>query len=570
MMSSLSLGENRKLSRDETLSELGVHASRASEEKKDELFDLMKETAHLLCGIVRGTMKEEIEGILKEEYGMSEGDASTIAEEVIAAHSSSCLPKKKGGAAFAFGKARTSSQANGKFSVPSAFSSKTASSSSTDKAAPKPFMSSLPPTESSGTFGGPAKFPPSFGSAMQGPGPMLPTGLSTAGPFSSRISLALPVSDEPSLSVPSMAPPGFPAPGFPSSSFGGPMLMPPFNPSDESSPFIGTSARMIEDEEKLQKEEDKKGKKKERKHEKKSKSDSDSDSDEESDDSEASEDESGSEESGNDESGADSSSSSSEGGKGKEGYKENKKPVKGKMRGPLHFLPEETAGYTSSFDSDIQLLQKERLIRVNRSYPIPVCLGNPFNKGIWRVDLLVEDANPEYFAFAILQVCESNMKNAIKKRDSSLKPKKSKSKSTSHQADSPVAPPFGLSSSAAFGFSGPSGGCGPFGQGKLRGVSAEGMVMNYRGLFDDSSPGIQPWKSKGSQVACEVNTKKKTASFFVDRKKQTIVFTKLPKCVQFQMLFLDSSVVMKVLRLDKIKKPTGPKKVSGTKNIEFL
>ncbi|KAH7820018.1 uncharacterized protein MONOS_10684 [Monocercomonoides exilis] len=569
MMSNLSLGENRKLSRDETLSELGVHASGASEEKKDELFDLMKETANLLCGIVRGTMKEEIEGILKEEYGMSEGDASTIAEEVIAEYASSSLPKKKGGAAFAFGKARISSQADGKFSVPSAFSSKKASPLGADKAAPKPFMSSLPPMESSGTFGGPAKFPPSFGSAMQGPGPMLPTGLSAAGPFSSGISLALPVSDEPSLSVPSMAPPGFPAPGFPYSSFGVPLLMPPFNPSDESSPFIGTPARLIVDGEKWKKEGDKKGKKKERKHEKKSKSDSDSgsdsDSDEESDDSEAFEDESGS-----DESGADSSSSSSsEGGKEKEGYKENKKPVKGKMRGPLHFLPEETAGYNSSFDANIQLLQKERLIRANESFPIPVCLGNPFNKGIWRVDLLVEDANPSYYAFAILQVCESDMKNAIKKRDSSLKPKKSKSKSTSHQAVNPFAPPFGLSSSAAFGFSGPSGGYGPFGQGKLRGVNAEGMVMNYRGLFDDSSPGIQPWRSRGSQVACEIDTKKKTASFFVDRKKQAVVFTKLPKCVQFQMTFLDSPVVMKVLRLDKIKKPTGPKKVSGTKNVEF-
>ncbi|KAH7814818.1 uncharacterized protein MONOS_11380 [Monocercomonoides exilis] len=573
MMSNLSLGRNRKLSRDETLSELGVHARGASEEKKDELFDLMKETAHLLCGIVRGTMREEIEGILKEEYGMSEGDASTIAEEVIAAHTSSGLPKKKGGAAFAFGKARTSCQANGKFSVPSAFSSKTASSSSADKAAPKQFMSSLPPTESSGTFGGPSKFPPSFGSAMQGPGPMLPTGLSTAGPFSSGISLALPVSDEPSLSVPSMAPPGFPAPGFQSSSFGVPLLMPPFNPSNESSPFIGTPARLIEDGEKWQKEGDKKGKKKERKHEKKSKSnsdsDSDSDSDEESDDSEASEDESDSDESGNDESGSDSSSSSSEGGKGKEGYKENKKPVKGKMRGPLHFLPEETMGYNSSFDTDIQLLQKERLIRVNRQLPDPVCLGNPFNKGIWRIDMSVEDVNPSYHGFAILQVRESDMKNAIKKRDSSLKPKKSKSKSTSHQAVNPFAPPFCLASSSAFLSSGPIGEYGPFGQGKWKGVNTEGMVINDQERFYSSLPCFNPWRSKGSQIACEVNTKKKTATFFVDRKKQAVVFTKLPKCVQFQMIFHASALSMKVLRLDKIKKPTGPKKVSGTKIFEF-
>ncbi|KAH7818660.1 uncharacterized protein MONOS_2357 [Monocercomonoides exilis] len=118
----------------------------------------MKETANLLCGIVRGTMKEEIEA-------------------------SSGLPKKKGEPAFAFGKARTSSQADWKFSVPSAFSSKASSSLGAGKAASKPFISSLAPMESSGIFGGPAKFPPSFGSAMQGPGPMLPTGLSTAGPF---------------------------------------------------------------------------------------------------------------------------------------------------------------------------------------------------------------------------------------------------------------------------------------------------------------------------------------------------------------------------------------------------
>ncbi|KAH7820056.1 uncharacterized protein MONOS_5457 [Monocercomonoides exilis] len=568
MMSNLSLGKNCKLSRDKTLSELGVHASGASEEKKDELFDLMKETANLLCGIVRGTMKEEIEGILKKEYGMSEGDASTIAEEVIAAHTSSGLPKKKGGAVFAFGKARTSSQANGKFSVPSAFSSKKASSSSTDKAAPKPFMSSLPPTESSGTFGGPAKFPPSFGSAMQGPGPMLPTGLSTAGPFSSGISLALPVSDEPSLSVPSMAPPGFPAPGFPSSSFGGPMLMPPFNPSDESSPLIGTPARLIEDGEKWQKEEDKKGKKKERKHEKKNKSDSDSDSDEESDDTEASEDESDSDESGSDESGADSSSSSSsDGGKGKEGYKENKKPVKGKMRGPLHFLPEETAGYTSSFDTDIQLLQKERRIRVNRSYPIPVCLGNPFNKGIWRVDLLVEEANPSCRGFSILQLRESNMKNAIKKRDSSLKPKKSKSESTSHQATNPFSPSPGWGSTSTISTFG-SAPAFKSSRGPPVGINSEGQIL-YPSGFGQTSTCVDAWNRDGVQVACEVNTKKKTATFFINRKKQAVAITKLPKCVQFQMIFLDSSVVMKVLRLDKIKKPTGPKKVSGTKNIEF-
>ncbi|KAH7818661.1 uncharacterized protein MONOS_2358 [Monocercomonoides exilis] len=177
-----------------------------------------------------------------------------------------------------------------------------------------------------------------------------------------------------------MAPPGFPAPGFPSSSFGDPLLMPPFNPSDESSPFIGTPARLIEDGEKSQKEGDEKGKKK---SESGSDSDSDSDSDEESDDSEESEDESDSDESGNDESGSDSSSSSSsEGGKGKEGYKENKKPVKGKMRGPLHFLTEERSGFNQKFDADIQLLQKERLICVNRLFPVPVCLGNPFNKGI--------------------------------------------------------------------------------------------------------------------------------------------------------------------------------------------
>ncbi|KAH7818684.1 uncharacterized protein MONOS_15738 [Monocercomonoides exilis] len=474
----------------------------------------MKETANLLCGIVRGTMKEEIEAVCQ---------------------------RKKGEPPFAFGKARTSSQADGKFSVPSAFSSKASSSLGADKSAPKPFTSSLAPMESSGIFCGPAKFPPSFGSAMQGPGPMLPTGLSTAGPFSPGISLAGPFSEEPSFSVSSMAPPGFPAPGFPSSSFGDPLLMPPFNPSDESSPFIGTPARLIEDGEKSQKEGDEKGKKK---SESGSDYDNDSDSDEGSDDSEASENESGSDSS--------SSSSSSEGGKGKEGYKENKKPVKGKMRGPLHFL----------------LLQNERLIRVNSSSTMPVCLGNPFNKGIWRVDLLVEEANPSSRGFAELQVSESNMESAIKKRDPSLMPKKSGSKGFGISMFTSFAPSPGWLSTSSF----PSFGSAPAHNSSLgtpAGINSDGQVRHSSLGFDQAPIFVDAWNRDGAQVACEVNTKKKTESFFVDRKKQAIVFTKLPKCVQFQMIFHSARLRVKVLRLDKIKKPTGPKKVSGTKNIEF-
>ncbi|KAH7826976.1 uncharacterized protein MONOS_3550 [Monocercomonoides exilis] len=566
-MSVSTLEISSKLSRDETLSGLGVHISDASVVKRDKLFDLMKETANLLYGIVRGTMKEEIEGILKEEYGMSEGDASKIVEEVVDEYGID-LSKKKGGAAFAFGKARTSSQANGKFSVPSAFSSKTASSSSADKAAPKPFVSLLPPTESSGTFGGPAKFPPSFGSAMHGPGPMLPTGLSAAGPFLSGISLALPVSDEPSLSVSSMAPPGFPAPGFPSSSFGVPLLMPPFNPSDESSPFIGTPGRLIEDGEKSQKEEDRKEKKKNGKLEKKSESsgdsDSDSNSDEESDDSEASEDESS-----NDESGADSSSSSSsEGGKRKEGYKENKKPVKGKLRGPLHFSEEETNGYNPKFDESIHLSQKKGTIVVNRPLCYAVCLGNPFCKGIWRVDLLVvEDAQwmPNFVELFV----RTNSMDVFAKKRSSFKPKKSEKKPAVNSEA--CIGPFGS------GWASSSSSINIFGARTLTsaefellwiGITAEGNVERCK-MGSPPLPCIDSWKCKGSQIACEIDTKKKTLSFFVNRKKQALVITNVPKCVQFQLSLHAESTKIKVLRLDKMKKPTGPKKVPGTFCADF-
>ncbi|KAH7819575.1 uncharacterized protein MONOS_13610 [Monocercomonoides exilis] len=250
------------------------------------------------------------------------------------------------------------------------------------------------------------------------------------------------------------------------------------------------------------------------------------------------------------------------------------------MRGPLHFLSEETSGYDPTLDERAQLLQKERLIRVDGAFANLICLGNPFNKGIWRVDLLLKETF-ELRGFGLLRIYKSDMKNAIKKRNSSLKPKKMKGHSSVHATSNPFAStnpfapsnPFGFASSAnPFASTNPfAAPVGSESHSPIQYVAfdSDGIISNLNGDMKDGQKLTSEWKSKGSQVACEVNTKKKTASFLINRKKQPVLISKVPKCVQFQIMIHANGASVKVLRLDKIKKPTGPKKISGVEYIEF-
>ncbi|KAH7819331.1 uncharacterized protein MONOS_6016 [Monocercomonoides exilis] len=571
-MSSLGLSGSFKLSRDETLSELGLNISVTSEEIKERFFALMKETALLLRGIVRGEVEEDIRNILKEEYGMSGSDASRIAKEVVAENSSSTPSKNADGEFFGFGEKTIQSLTNEKLSFPSHLSSKTASASEIDKvnsflahqAIPsKSCLHSFAPMCSSEISVGLPNCVQCFESSAAEPKPISSSGLQA------DENLLDEISSTKSFSA-----------AF--STFDG-------APSSNIWSRLGEEDGFTEFPKNAFGEKDQALKGGIQKRGKKSKGECES---EKGDESEDSKDESRSDESSSDESDSDSScsssasSSSSEGGKGKEGYKENKKPVKGKMRGPLHFLSEETSGYDPTIDEGIQLLQKERLIRVNRASVIPICLGNPFSKGIWRVDLLLKETF-ELRGYSLLRIYKSDMKNAIKKRDSSLKPKKQKKPkkmkghSSIHATSNPFAStnPFAPSNPFAFASSAnPFASTNPFAapvgseshsQIQCVTLDSDGILSTLNGGMGDGQKLTSEWNSKGSQVACEVNTKKKTASFFVNRKKQPVLISKVPKCVQFQIMIHANGASVKVLRLDKIKKPTGPKKVSGAKNIEF-
>eukprot|EP00770_Monocercomonoides_exilis_P007634 MONOS_7595.1-p1 / transcript=MONOS_7595.1 / gene=MONOS_7595 / organism=Monocercomonoides_exilis_PA203 / gene_product=unspecified product / transcript_product=unspecified product / location=Mono_scaffold00263:57442-59300(-) / protein_length=534 / sequence_SO=supercontig / SO=protein_coding / is_pseudo=false len=529
----------------------------------------MKETALLLRGIEIGEVEEDIRNILKEEYGMSGTDACRIAEEVVAENSSSTSSKNADGEFFGFGEKTIQSLTNEELSFQSHLSSKTArvseigkvNSSLARRVIPsKSSLHSFAPMCNSEISVGLPNCVPCFESSAAEPKPIFTSGIKAAE------HLPVDISSAESFSAAS-------------SSFGGPQSSNIWHRLGEEDGFTEFPKNPFGEEDQVLKGRIKK-------QGKKSKGECESENGDESEDSK---DESSPDESCSDESDSDSScssfasSSSSEGGKGKEGYEENKKPVKGKMRGPLHFLFEETSGYDPTLDEKIQLSQKERLIRVNRASVIPICLGNPFSKGIWRVDLLLKETF-ELRGYSLLGIYKSDMKNAIKKRDSSLKPKKMKkmkghssihATSNAFASTNPFAPsnPFGFASSAnPFASTNPF--AAPVGsesnsQIQYVALDSDGIISNPNGDLRDGQKLTSEWKSKGSQVACEVNTKKKTASFFVNRKKQPVLISKVPKCVQFQIMIHAHGASVKVLRLDKIKKPTGPKKIKGAKNVEF-
>lgn len=228
-----------------------------------------------------------------------------------------------------------------------------------------------------------------------------------------------------------------------------------------------------------------------------------------------------------------------------------KKTRRKQFRGPIHFLleedPDASPARIAHLYQSVMINKKSGQITLVRRPSVPICIGNPMKRGIWRLDLLVTLTNPALTRFCLLRIMQSSMSKNMTK-SGKLKRKVKKEKYPPKSATT-LHPYLFKASTIPHALA----------------VSADGRILLHPtlpqfGMF----PPCNPWRNIGDRIACEINMRKHTATFFVNKEKQNVLITQVPKCVQYQLVFLSQYAGIRVLRQDKIKHTTGPTKTKTT------